>query len=165
MVDSGLIRSLPEACKWLKSNSWVLATKPYDHSKLISILATAALHSKPSKLKSTALAVAFLLKANVIDQVPNVLVEAIASKALGRLSRLVKKLGSTAEFLTANNAQRAESALALKSTSETLARVSSSLDTMASKLANTPQQPSLPITWASIAKALMTSPTPPAQAV
>ncbi|KAG5716415.1 hypothetical protein E4T56_gene4486 [Termitomyces sp. T112] len=82
-------------------------------SVFISILATAALHSKPSKLKSTVLAAAFLLKANVTDQASNIFAEAIASKAL------------------ANDAQRAESTLALKFMSETLAGVSSSLDAMA----------------------------------
>ncbi|KNZ71521.1 hypothetical protein J132_09183 [Termitomyces sp. J132] len=114
----------------LGSRPWP-AAELYNHSRFISILATAALHSKPSKLKSTVLAAAFLLKANVTDQASNIFAEAIPSKALGRLSGLVKKLGSMAKFLTANDAQRAESTLALKFMSETLAGVSSSLDAMA----------------------------------
>ncbi|KAG5350178.1 hypothetical protein C0989_012376 [Termitomyces sp. Mn162] len=72
---------------------------------------------------------------------------------MGRLSDLVEKLGTTAESLAANNAQRAESTLALKSMSETLAGVSSLLDAMASKFVSPPQQPIAPPTWASIAKA------------
>ncbi|KAG5349626.1 hypothetical protein C0989_002689 [Termitomyces sp. Mn162] len=164
-ADPGLIRSLPEVHQWLESNGWILAAESYDCLKLISILATAALYSKPSKLKSTTLAVTFLLKADVMDQVSNVLAEAITSKALGRLSGLVEKLGSMAKFLTANDTQRVKSTLALKSMSETLAGVSSSLDAMAFKLANTPQQSSLPIIWASIAKASVISLTPPAQVV
>ncbi|KAG6882616.1 hypothetical protein C0993_009844 [Termitomyces sp. T159_Od127] len=158
--DSGLVKSLPEARKWLETNGWILAAEPYDCTKLVSILATAALYSKPAESKNTVLAIAFLLEADITDQVSSTLVDTFLTKAMGRLSSLVVKLGSTAEFLVANDAQRAESTLALKSTSETLAGVTTSLEAMVSKLASPPQQPIMLPTWASIAKASATQPNP-----
>ncbi|KAG6877438.1 hypothetical protein C0993_007319 [Termitomyces sp. T159_Od127] len=119
--DSGPVKTLPEARKWLESNGWILAAEPYDRAKIVSILATTALSSKLSEMRSTVLAGALLLEADVADHTADSIADAIATKALGKLSGLVEKLGSTAEFLTANDAQRAESTLALKSTSETLA--------------------------------------------
>ncbi|KAG5339789.1 hypothetical protein C0989_003534 [Termitomyces sp. Mn162] len=103
-------------------------------------------------MKNAVLATAFLLKADITDQISSSLADVIMTKTMGRLSYLVKKLGTMAKFLAANNAQRAESTLALKSTSETLAGVSSLLDTIASKFANPPQQPIVLPTWALIAK-------------
>ncbi|KAG5350622.1 hypothetical protein C0989_010093 [Termitomyces sp. Mn162] len=150
--DTSLIRSLPNTCKWLESNGWILMAEPYNQVKIISILATTALYSKLAEMKNAVLAMAFLLEADVMDQISSSLADAIMTKTMGRLSDLVKKLGTMAKFLTANNAQRAESTLTLKLTSETLAGVSSLLDAMASKFANPPQQPIAPPTWASIAK-------------
>ncbi|KNZ78645.1 hypothetical protein J132_11086 [Termitomyces sp. J132] len=111
-----------------------------------------ALYSKPAKIKNAVLAMAFLLEADIMDQILSSLADAITTKTMGRLSNLVKKLSTMAEFLAANDAQRAESTLTLKLTSETLAGVSSLLDAMASKFTNPPQQPIAPPTWASIAK-------------
>ncbi|KNZ77680.1 hypothetical protein J132_04499 [Termitomyces sp. J132] len=153
-VDSGPIKSAQDARKWLESRSWILAADPYDRTKLVNILATAALTSKLPELRNAALAVAFLLDADIMDCVSDTLADAVAAKALGRIEGLVEKLGSTADFLAANDAKRAESTLALKATSETLEGVSSSLGALASKLASPPPtsvDASAP-SWASIAK-------------
>ncbi|KAG5721647.1 hypothetical protein E4T56_gene14634 [Termitomyces sp. T112] len=157
--DPSPVRALPDACKWLETNGWILTAEPYDHAKLVSILATAALSSKQAEMRNTMLVAAFLLKANIADNVASDLADRIASKTLGSLSGLIEKLSSTAKFLAANNAQRAESTLALKSTTETLAGATTSLDAMASKLASTPMQPNATPTWATIAKAA--APNPP----
>ncbi|KAG5348795.1 hypothetical protein C0989_008103, partial [Termitomyces sp. Mn162] len=150
--DTSPIRSLLNAHKWLESNRWILAAEPYDRAKIVSILATVALYFKLAKMKNAVLAMAFLLKVDITDQILSSLADAIMTKTMGRLSNLVEKLSTMARFLAANNSQRAESTLALKSTSETFAGVSSLLDTMASKSANPLQQPTALPTWASIAK-------------
>ncbi|KNZ81142.1 hypothetical protein J132_03134 [Termitomyces sp. J132] len=153
-VDSGPIKSAQDARKWLESRSWILAADPYDRTKLVNILATAALTSKLPELRNAALAVAFLLDADITDCVSDTLADTVVAKALGCIEGLVEKLSSTADFLTANDAKRAESTLALKATSETLEGVSSSLGALASKLVSPPPtsiDASAP-SWASIAK-------------
>ncbi|KAG5349901.1 hypothetical protein C0989_001345 [Termitomyces sp. Mn162] len=143
----------------LASNSGpILAAKLYDCIKLTSILATTALTSNQAKLKSTILAVTFLMEADVYNQVLNVLANIVAAKALGKLNSMVGKLSSIAEFLNANNAQRAETTLAIKYMSKMLAKVTSLLDTMASKLAKSPAQPDSTSIWMTIARASMDVP-------
>ncbi|KAG6883857.1 hypothetical protein C0993_003305 [Termitomyces sp. T159_Od127] len=84
---------------------WILAGNLYDQSKLVTILTTAALTSKQSKLKSTTLVVAFLLKANITNHISDTLAEAVATKTIDKISMLVDKLGLTADFLAANDAK------------------------------------------------------------
>ncbi|KNZ80390.1 hypothetical protein J132_06075 [Termitomyces sp. J132] len=136
--DSGLVKMLPEAHKWLESNGWTLVAKLYNRTKIVSILATMALSLKLSEMRSTMLAVTLLLEADITDHMVDSIADVIATKSLGKPSGLVEKLGSTTKFLTANNAQRAESTLALKLTSKTLVGVTTLLDAMRSKLANAP---------------------------
>ncbi|KAH0586604.1 hypothetical protein H2248_007826 [Termitomyces sp. 'cryptogamus'] len=79
-------------------------------------------------------------------------------QALGKLNGMVEKLGSTAEFLNANDTQRAKTTLTLKYMSKMLARVTSLLDAMASKLAKLPAQPAPTLTWVTIARASANAP-------
>ncbi|KAG6878484.1 hypothetical protein C0992_008044 [Termitomyces sp. T32_za158] len=152
-IESGSIKSLNDARKWLKSRSWILAADPYDHTKLVNILATAALTSKPAELKNAAIAVAFLLDADITDHVSSTLSDAVATKALGCFAGLAEKLNTVTNFLVANDTSRVESTLALKTTTETLEGVTTTLNTLATRLTSTPpvsdtQAP----TWASIVK-------------
>ncbi|KAG5733049.1 hypothetical protein E4T56_gene3551 [Termitomyces sp. T112] len=96
-----------------------------------------ALTSKLPELKNTALAVAFLLNANVMDHILETLANMVADKAIGRFKGLVEKLGSTANFLAASDAKCAKTTLTLKATSEMLKG----------------HVPAAPLTWASVAKA------------
>ncbi|KNZ81345.1 hypothetical protein J132_01635 [Termitomyces sp. J132] len=98
------------------------------------------------------------MEADVYNQVLNVLANIVAAKALGKLNSMVGKLSSIAEFLNANNAQRAETTLAIKYMSKMLAKVTSLLDTMASKLAKSPAQPDSTSIWMTIARASMDVP-------
>ncbi|KAG5350241.1 hypothetical protein C0989_011980 [Termitomyces sp. Mn162] len=149
--------SLGDACKWLETKGWILAADPYDHAKLTSILVTASLTSKLSELKSAALAVAFLLEANVTDNMSDILAEAVAAKASKHLEIIADKLSSSAEFIMAGDASRAESTLTLRNTTESLKGVARLLDNTASKLAMAPSpatqnaQPG-PQSWASLVK-------------
>ncbi|KAG5348997.1 hypothetical protein C0989_006658, partial [Termitomyces sp. Mn162] len=113
-VDGGLIKLVNDARKWLELRGWILAADPYDQTKLVNILTTAALTSKQPELKNATLAVAFLLDANITDQVSSTLADAIATRTTERLERLVGKLGTTADFLAANDTKAAKSTLALK---------------------------------------------------
>ncbi|KAG5724051.1 hypothetical protein E4T56_gene4498 [Termitomyces sp. T112] len=113
----------------------------------------AALTSKQPELKSAVITVAFLLKASIADHVSNVLAEAVASKAIDKIGGLVDRLGSTADFLVANDMKRAESTLELKATSAMLEGVYTSLDALASKLAKSPLAPPQKPTWALVTKA------------
>ncbi|KNZ72744.1 hypothetical protein J132_01948 [Termitomyces sp. J132] len=159
-TDSGPIKLVPNAHKWLKSKGWILAGDPYDCTHLVTILATAALTLKQLKLKNATIVVAFLLETDITNHVSNALAEAVTRKTVDRIGELVEKLGSMANFLAANNAKYTESILALKATSNTLAGVSFSLDMLASKLASpTPATTQSP-TWASVAKAAPTCLTP-----
>ncbi|KNZ72329.1 hypothetical protein J132_04019 [Termitomyces sp. J132] len=155
-VNSGPIRSVTNVCKWLESRSWILAADPYDWTRLVNILATAALMSKLLELRNMALAVAFLLDADVMDHVLETLANAVADKAIGRLEGLVEKLGSMANFLAASDAKCTETTLTLKATSETLKGVTILLGAMAPNTTNPPPRkhvPAAPLTWALLAKA------------
>ncbi|KAG5332063.1 hypothetical protein C0989_007281 [Termitomyces sp. Mn162] len=136
-VDSGPIRLVTNVRKWLESRSWILAVDPYNWTRLVNILATAALMSKLPELKNTALAVAFLLDADVMDHISETLANAVVDKAIGRLEGLVEKLGSMANFLAASDAKCTETTLMLKATSEMLKG----------------HVPAAPLTWALVAKA------------
>ncbi|KAG6862576.1 hypothetical protein C0993_002550 [Termitomyces sp. T159_Od127] len=103
--------------------------------------------------------VAFLLEANITDVLSNSLVEAMASKTQVKLVGIVDKIGSTAKFLTANNAQHAELTLMLKATSNMLEGVSSFLDALTFKLVSPPSAPPSSL-WTSIAKAMPTNLSP-----
>ncbi|KAG5332534.1 hypothetical protein C0989_006990 [Termitomyces sp. Mn162] len=134
----GPIKLVKEAQKWLKSQGWILMADSYNHTKLITILGTAALTSKLPELKTIALTVAFLLKANIMDHVSNKLAEAVTTKTINKIGGLIKKSSTTAEFLAANDIKCAESTLALKASSTTLEGVATLLDALASKFANAP---------------------------
>lgn len=163
-VDSGTIRSVSDARRWLESRGWILAAEPYDRTKLANVLVTAALTPKTPDLKNAALAVAFVLEANVTDQVSSLLAEAVAEKTLGKLSAAVDKLNSSADFISANDSSRAETSLTLNSVTKDLDRIASTLSNAVSKIqAPPPLGPLSQPTWASVAKAGNASPPPPAR--
>ncbi|KAG5337664.1 hypothetical protein C0989_009053 [Termitomyces sp. Mn162] len=97
--------------------------------------------SKLPELKNAALAVAFLLDADVMDHISETLANAVGDKAIGHLEGLVKKLGSMANFLAASDVKCAETTLTLKATSETLKGVTISLGAMALNTMNPPPLP------------------------
>ncbi|KAG6895126.1 hypothetical protein C0992_003050 [Termitomyces sp. T32_za158] len=154
-VHSGPIKSVHDARKWLETKGWILAAEPYNRAKLVSILATAAIASKLDDLKRAALAIAFILDADISNHVSDTLTEAVASKVLGRLEGTTDKLSSTAAFLVANDANRAGLTLDLKAATDKLVGVTASLEARSSgSMCPPPPQPTdTPITWASIAKA------------
>ncbi|KAG6893567.1 hypothetical protein C0993_000820, partial [Termitomyces sp. T159_Od127] len=44
-TDSGPVKMINDACKWLESKGWILTGDPYDCTRFVTILATAALAS------------------------------------------------------------------------------------------------------------------------
>ncbi|KAG5338436.1 hypothetical protein C0989_007284 [Termitomyces sp. Mn162] len=96
MADgTGLIRSVQDAWKWLETRGWILTDKLLDCAKIVNILVTAALTPKPPDLKNAALDTTFLLDTDIADHVSISLANVVATKALGRIEEIVKKLGST----------------------------------------------------------------------
>ncbi|KAG6881765.1 hypothetical protein C0993_012830, partial [Termitomyces sp. T159_Od127] len=91
-TDSSLIKSVPDACKWLKSKGWILAGDLYNHTRLVTILATAALTSKQLELKNAAITVAFLLETDITDHVSNTLAKAVTRKTVDRIAPLLPPL-------------------------------------------------------------------------
>ncbi|KAG5349330.1 hypothetical protein C0989_004596, partial [Termitomyces sp. Mn162] len=158
-IKTGPIQLVHDMHKWLETKGWILATKLYDHMKLVNTLVMAALASKLDELKCTALAMAFLLDANITDHVSGALVDTVVAKAFRHIETLVNKLSTTGDFLAAYNAKQAEATLTLKVTTEILGRVLASLGALASKLASTSPAPSTAPTWALIAKASAMLPT------
>ncbi|KAG6874701.1 hypothetical protein C0992_006930 [Termitomyces sp. T32_za158] len=161
-TDSGPIKLVQDVRKWLETKGWILAAEPYDRSKLVSILVTAAIASRLEDLKRAAIAVAFILESDVTDHVSDTLANAVASKTIHHLGGLIEKLGSLVDFITANDATHANSTLELKATSDGLEGIFSSLNAVASKLASPPPPPSVgtPITWVLIASAATPRPSP-----
>lgn len=152
-VDTGPVRNIQEARKWLESKGWILAADPYDRTTLTNILVTAALTSKPPELKSTVIAVAFILEADIADRVSDTLAAAVASKATDRLEGLIGKLGTSIEFLSANDTKRAEATLSIEGSSSTLSGLTTSLGVMVNRLeAASTQNQAQAATWASIVK-------------
>lgn len=155
-IDSGPIKSALDARKWLETKGWILTAEPYDHTKLINILVTAALSLKQADLKTVAIVVAFLLDANVMDHVSDTLVEAVATKTAKHLDNLVGKLSSSADFITASDTNRAEDTLTLKSTTATLEKLTDSLSSMVTKFMSAQPSPPMPQpgprSWASVVK-------------
>ncbi|KAG5639901.1 hypothetical protein DXG03_002539 [Asterophora parasitica] len=169
--NGGPIKTTSNTCSWLEQKGWILSGESYDHAKLIRILLTAAL-SLPGRhtnactdAKSAIIAIALLIKDNIINSVSDTLAAAIASKTLHLLEPLSMKLLTSAKFATVSNTQQAET---------TLAKATTSLEDLASKLAANPP-PATPLppitaptpspTWASIAGTahpnhLPTCPTP-----
>ncbi|KAG6875903.1 hypothetical protein C0992_001765 [Termitomyces sp. T32_za158] len=161
-IDHGPIKSIHDARKWLETKGWILAAEPYDHTKLVNILVTAALTSKHEDLKRASLAVAFILDANVTDRISEGLADAVAAKAAARLGEVNEKLYCTSEFLAASDAARADSTLSLSKLTTKLTAVSAALNTVTSRLAATAPPSTAPVSWATIAKASANRPLRPA---
>ncbi|KAG5351273.1 hypothetical protein C0989_007146 [Termitomyces sp. Mn162] len=156
-ITSGPIKSLSNAHKWLEFRGWILAAEPYDHAKATSILVIAALAPKQLDLKNTALAIALLLETDITDHISTSLMNTVTDKAIKRFNNLFDKLSTIAKFLAANNVKCAETRLALKATSELLAKVSISLSTVTS--APLPATAFLGLlNWAAITKAALSPP-------
>ncbi|KAG5335112.1 hypothetical protein C0989_002375 [Termitomyces sp. Mn162] len=111
--------------------------------------------SKLNDLKRMALAIAFILDADISDHVSDILAEAVASKVLGCLEGTTDILSSTASFLVANDANHAGLTLDLKAATDKLVGVMASLEAHLPSSMCSPPPPATdtPITWASIAKA------------
>ncbi|KAG5349057.1 hypothetical protein C0989_006340 [Termitomyces sp. Mn162] len=136
-IESGPIELAQDTHKWLETKGWILAAEPYDCSKLVNILVTAALVPKTPDLKLVALATAFLLDANITDHILDILANTVA-----------------VDFLVASNTKHAESTLALKASLAILEGVSTLLGAVASKLVTRPLSlPNMGPSWASVAKA------------
>ncbi|KAG6867619.1 hypothetical protein C0993_000476 [Termitomyces sp. T159_Od127] len=91
-IDSGLIKSVQEVCKWLEPKGCVLAAEPYNCTKLANILVTAAIASKLEDLKQAALVVAFILESDITDHISDALTDMVASKTIGHLGGSLKVL-------------------------------------------------------------------------
>lgn len=166
--DNGPIKNSRDACRFLETKGWILAAEPYDRTKLVRVLLTAAL-SLPGKnnesrteAKNAVLAVAFLLDDDITDNVSDALVEAIATKTLSRLESTTDRLASSAAFLSATDTDQADATLTLKGVSAQLAIVTASLEVIATKISEStgppPAQPQR--TWASAAATATQLPPP-----
>ncbi|KAG6884074.1 hypothetical protein C0992_007061 [Termitomyces sp. T32_za158] len=139
----------------LETKGWILVTEPYNQAKLINILATTAVASKLDNLKQAALAVAFILNVDVSDHLSDTLANAVASKMLGRIEGITNKLSSMADFLAANDTKHAKLTLTLKTATDKLLGLTTSIraDALNTRCPFTPSPSDTSITWASIAKA------------
>ncbi|KAG6876298.1 hypothetical protein C0993_004189, partial [Termitomyces sp. T159_Od127] len=157
-INTGTIKLVDDACEWLEIRGWILTMEPYNKIKMVNILVTAAISSKPEDLKQAIITVTFLLDANITDHISDSLTQAVATKAIDCIGDLIKKLEILIDFLVTNNAKHTKSSVELREAVKKLEGVTSLLDTLASKLVSPPFAPftdSL-LTWASIAKAVMT---------
>lgn len=136
--DTGPIKSLDDMHKWLESKRWILAGNPYNQFCLVAVLATAALTSKHIEQKTAMIATTFILDMDITDHILDTLADMVAYKAMAKVSGLIEKLGSTANFLAASNAKHAEVTLMLQSTASTLKRVSNLLGALVPNLASPP---------------------------
>ncbi|KAG6877182.1 hypothetical protein C0993_009580 [Termitomyces sp. T159_Od127] len=88
--DTSPVKSASEARHWMELCGWILAGEPYDRTKLVHMLMTAAMASKSNKLKNdvknAVLTAMFLLEDNVTNQTAEVLAGAVASKVLSTVS-------------------------------------------------------------------------------
>ncbi|KAH0578027.1 hypothetical protein J132_08317 [Termitomyces sp. J132] len=156
-IETGPVRNLQDTCKWLESKGWILAADPYDQARMTSILVTAALTSKQQELKTTAIAVAFRLDANVTDHILDSLAEAVVSKTVDRLDGILGKLNTSVDFLATNDTSRTEATLSLNVTAARMREQTTLLDAVVSKIASAPLPiPSSvaqaqPRMWASVA--------------
>ncbi|KAF8154762.1 hypothetical protein B0H34DRAFT_536561 [Crassisporium funariophilum] len=155
--ERGLVDSAEKARHWLDTKGWILEGEPYNRTKLVQLLMTAALclstrspDPKPD-VRNVIVSVAFLLEDDITDNVSDALADAVATKTLARIEAVTAKLTDTAEFIAASNSTQAKATLAIKSASDHLSKVSSSLDLIVTKLSQDtpPTQPS----WATIAAA------------
>ncbi|KAG6808576.1 hypothetical protein H0H92_003668 [Tricholoma furcatifolium] len=155
--ETGSVRSADNARHWLDTKGWILAAEPYECTKLVRVLLTAAL-SKGSEIKgdvrNAILSVAYLLEENVEDALSDSLADKITDKVVQCVEHATQRLASAADFANATDTSRAEATLALKTVADQLLVVSSNLDKITGKLATAPQSsppPSQP-SWAAIVK-------------
>lgn len=155
--DRSTVDSADRARQWLESKGWILDGEPYDRTKLVRVLMTVAISltnkspdPKPDA-KNAILSVAYLLEDDVMDSISDTLVEAVAAKTLGHIEAATEKLTSSANFVVAIDNRQAETTLAIKTVSDQLVKVSTSLELLTTRLAvNTPPPPPRS-SWAAVA--------------
>ncbi|KAG5724629.1 hypothetical protein E4T56_gene3672 [Termitomyces sp. T112] len=167
-IDTSPVRNLQEARKWLEMKGWILTVDPYDQARMTSILITAVLTSTPTELKAMAIAVAFILEANIMDHVSDSLVDTVISKTADWLDNMVGRLNTSIDFLAASNTSWAEAMLSLGKTSEALKGLATTLEAATSAIMNISTHPmqakasEQPRTWASVVSSgPALSPLPP----
>ncbi|KAG6895114.1 hypothetical protein C0992_003109 [Termitomyces sp. T32_za158] len=116
--DPGPVKTVNDARRWMETKGWILAGEPYDRTKLVRVLMTAAMVTKGTRLDSDArnavLAVAFLLEDDVTDSTAETIAQAVAAKVLDRIGPVTTSLSTSVEFAAAASTTQAETTLALK---------------------------------------------------
>jgi len=99
----------------LDRKGWVLSEEPYDRSKIVCILLTAAALPKvPAEACHAIQAAAFLIEENILDTSASTISEAIAAKLTPFLSGILPDLTPTKTFIDAISTQQASTLNDLK---------------------------------------------------
>jgi hypothetical protein len=111
----GPIRNSRDARKWLDSKGWILSEEPYDRSKIVRILLTAAALPKvPTEASIAIRAAAFLIEENVLDTNASRISDALATKITPLLTNILPDLSPTKSFIDAITSQQADTLSDLK---------------------------------------------------
>ena len=132
----GPVRSLTDARKWLDSKGWVLSEEPYDRSKIVRILLTAAALPKvPMEACHAIQAAAFLIEENILDTSASIISEAITAKLTPLLSDILPDLTPTKTFIDAVSTQQASPLNELKAITSSQSSLSDTITSAATTLA------------------------------
>ena len=111
----GPIRNARDARKWLDTKGWVLSEEPYDRSKIVRILLTAAAQPKVPQTTANAIqAAAFLIEEDILDSSVSLLSDVLTNKLTPILSDAIPDFSSTKTFLDAISNQQANALNDLK---------------------------------------------------
>ncbi|KAF8164696.1 hypothetical protein B0H34DRAFT_670724 [Crassisporium funariophilum] len=122
----GVVDSAKKVRHLLDTKGWILEGKPYNRTKLVQLLMTAALclstkspDPKPD-IRNIIVSIAFLLEDDITDNVSDTLADAVVTKTLAWIEAVTARLTDTAKFIAASNSTQAKATLAIKNASDHL---------------------------------------------
>ena len=131
----GPIRNSREARKWLDRKGWVLSEEPYDRSKIVRILLTAAALPKvPSEASNAIQAAAFIIEEDILDTSAVRFSEALASKLTPLLANILPDISPTKTFIDAISSQQADTLSDLKDIVSSHSSLSNTLSSSATDI-------------------------------
>lgn len=130
------VSNMCNAQKCLDYKGWVLSKEPYNHSKAIHILLTAATLSKvPAEACNAICAAAFLIKENIFDTNTSAIPEAIAAKLTPLLSNILPDLSPMKIFIDAIATHQANTLSDLKTITSSHSAISDTISSTATTFA------------------------------